>query len=59
MIFKQKINYLLPEISISLMAIPILGSINKVVTALIRIDAESELMPMFARRTSTPACSRI
>jgi hypothetical protein len=42
----------------SLIAIPMLGSISKVVKALMRIDAE-ELRPMFERRTPTPACSRI
>lgn len=56
---EKKPNYLLPDISISLMAMPILGSINNVVRALIRRDAESELMPIFESRTSTPACSRI
>ena len=50
---------LLPETSISLMATAMHGSINNVVRALIRIDAESELMPKFSRRTPTPACSRI
>jgi hypothetical protein len=43
----------------SLMAIAILGSINKVVTALIRKDDEVELSPRFERRKPTPACSRI
>jgi hypothetical protein len=43
----------------NLMAIPMLGSINKVVKALIRIDAKDELRPMLERRTPTPACSRI
>ena len=50
---------LLPDISMSLIAIPMLGSISKVVKALIRIDAEDALRPMFDRRTPTPACSRI
>jgi hypothetical protein len=50
---------LLPDISTSLIAIPMLGSISKVVKALIRIDAEDELSPMLERRTPTPACSRI
>jgi hypothetical protein len=50
---------LLPDISMSLIAIPMLGSISKVVSPLIRIDADEELSPMFARRTPTPACSRI
>lgn len=50
---------LLPDISMSLMAMPMLGSISKVVKALIRIDAEEELSPMFDRRTPTPACSSI
>jgi hypothetical protein len=50
---------LLPDISMSLIAIPMLGSISKVVKALMRIDAEEELRPMFERRTPTPACSRI
>jgi len=48
---KELLTNLLPEISISLIATPIDGSINKVVRALTRIDAESELMPMFERRT--------
>jgi hypothetical protein len=43
----------------SLIAIPMLGSISNVVKALIRIDAEAELRPMLERRTLTPACSRI
>jgi hypothetical protein len=50
---------LLPDISMSLMAIPMLGSISKVVKALIRIDADKELSPMFDRRIPTPACSSI
>jgi hypothetical protein len=51
---------LIPDISMNLMAIPMLGSINKVVKALIRIDAKDEqLRPMLERRTPTPACSRI
>lgn len=52
-------TYLLPETSISLMAKPIQGSINKVVKALIRNDADAEPMPIFSRRTATPASSRI
>ena len=50
---------LLPDISMSLMAIPMLGSISKVVKALIRIDADKELSPTFDKRTPTPACSSI
>jgi hypothetical protein len=50
---------LLPDISMSLMAIPMLGSISKVVKALIRIDADKELSPIFDRRIPTPACSSI
>jgi hypothetical protein len=56
---KRGIKYLLPEISISLMATAIEGSINKVVSALISRDEEAELMPKFERRTPTPASSRI
>jgi len=56
---EELLTNLLPEISISLMATPMDGSINKVVRTLIRIDVESELMPMFERRTPTPACSKI
>jgi len=41
------------------MAKPIEGSINKVVTALIRKDEDVELRPKSARRTATPASSRI
>jgi hypothetical protein len=52
-------GYLLPERSISLMAKPMLGSINKVVRELIKMDADAELRPRFERRTATPACSRI
>ena len=52
-------NYLLPLTSISLMAKPIEGSINKVVRPLMSSDADSEPMPIFDRRTPTPACSRI
>jgi hypothetical protein len=50
---------LLPDMSMSLMAIPMLGSISKVVKALIRMDADKELSPMFDRRIPTPACSSI
>jgi hypothetical protein len=50
---------LLPDISMSLIAMPMLGSISKVVRALMRIDAEEALRPRFDRRTPTPACSRI
>lgn len=52
-------TYLLPDVSISLMPMPIQGSIRKVVNALIRNEAEFELRPMLERRTSTPASSRI
>lgn len=52
-------RYLLPEVSISLMAMPIDGSINKVVRALMRIEAEVEPRPKFDKRIATPACSRI
>jgi hypothetical protein len=55
----KKWNYLLPEISMSLMATAIQGSINNVVRALISRDVEAELRPKFERRTPTPACSRI
>ncbi|KAK9170137.1 hypothetical protein Syun_002277 [Stephania yunnanensis] len=48
-------TYLRPEMSMSLIAIAIQGSINKVVTALIRIDVESELSPMFVQ---TPASTK-
>jgi hypothetical protein len=40
-------------------AIPIKGSINNVVRALIRIDAEVELRPILEIRTPTPAWSSI
>ena len=52
-------TYLLPAISTSLMAIAMDGNINKVVIALISKDADAELMPIFDRRTPTPASSRI
>lgn len=55
----EKENYLLPATSISLIATPMLGSINKVVTPLISRDAESGRIPRFARSTPTPACWRI
>jgi hypothetical protein len=55
----QKGNHLLPEISISFIATPIHGSIRRFVNALIRNDAEFVLRPKFARRTETPASSRI
>jgi hypothetical protein len=48
-----------PETSMSRMARPMHGNIRKVVRALMRIDAESELIPRFDRRTPTPACSKI
>lgn len=53
---KDSSYYLLPEISINLIAIPMLGSIKSVVNPLIRREAESEPIPIFDRRTSTPAC---
>lgn len=43
----------------SLMATAMHGSINNVVIALISKDEEAALMPIFDRRTPTPACSRI
>lgn len=52
-------DHLRPEMSMSLMATPMQGSINKVVNALMRNEADSEPSPMFERRTSTPASSRI
>lgn len=52
-------NYLLPEMSMSLIATAMEGSINKVVMALISKEAEAEPMPMLERRTPTPACLRI
>jgi hypothetical protein len=55
----KEANYLLPEISISLMANPMLGSISKVVRELIKMDADAELSPRLERSTATPACSRI
>lgn len=54
-----QMTHLLPATSISLMAMPIDGSINRVVRPLMRIDAEVELRPKFDKRTATPACSRI
>ena len=56
---QERLQYLLPEISISRMATAIHGSINKVVIVLIRKDADVELRPRFDRRKPTPACSRI
>jgi len=56
---EEKDAYLLPDISMSLMATAIQGNINKVVTQLIRKDAEVEPRPRFERRYPTPACSRI
>jgi len=58
-IVKEQKAYLLPETSMSFMAKAIQGSINKVVRALIRNDADSEPMPISERRISTPASSRI
>lgn len=55
----MEMNYLLPEMSISLIATAMEGSINKVVMALMSKEAEAELMPMLERRTPTPACSSI
>jgi hypothetical protein len=55
----KQISYLLPDISISLIAKPMLGSMSKVVRELIKMDAEAELRPKLERRTDTPACSRI
>jgi len=52
-------KYLLPEMSMSLIATAIQGSIKKVVNALIRNDAEVAPIPRSERRTSTPASSRI
>ena len=58
--FQSKpVSYLLPDISISLMATPMLGSMSKVVRELIKMDADAELRPRLERRTATPACSRI
>lgn len=56
---RRKRNHLLPETSMSLMATAIQGSINKVVNALMRNEADSEPIPRSERRTSTPASSRI
>jgi uncharacterized membrane protein YbjE (DUF340 family) len=55
----KKGNHLLPAISMSLIATPMHGSIRKFVNALIRNDAEVVLRPRLARRTETPAFSRI
>lgn len=44
-------NYLLPDTSISLMAIATQGSIKKVIIALISKDADAELMPMSDKST--------
>lgn len=54
-----RVKYLLPAISMSFMARAIQGSINKVVNALMRKDADVVLRPKFERRTETPASSRI
>lgn len=51
--------YLLPEISMNLIAIAMDGSINKVVMALTSRDADDEVMPRSKRRGPTPARSRI
>ncbi|GER29356.1 NIMA-related serine/threonine kinase 1, partial [Striga asiatica] len=45
--------------SMNLIATAILGSIRKLVKALMRNDAESDPMPRLERRTPTPACCRI
>lgn len=51
--------YLLPVISIRFIARAMQGSIKTVVRALMRRDEEVELMPIFDKRTETPAFSRI
>lgn len=56
---EEDVYYLLPAMSISLIATPMLGSINNVVKPLIRKEAESDRRPKCDRRTPTPACSRI
>lgn len=56
---KRKTTYLRPDLSMSLIAIRMQGSMSKHVTPLAKMDADSPSIPMLASKSPAPDCIKI